>query len=153
MCCSSFLSTRLQFAIQSCESWELACYRGLDETFSLWWHSQQWPFGIVLFCLEYCIHHKISISFFFFGCDFVLQFCFSLLKPQIIWTIPYRKNIVQSFLFWTHLQDGTQVQFKSTKLQKYIAPENGGGSGSVVVVNRDSASGWETFRVCSSSQH
>ncbi|CAB4313820.1 unnamed protein product [Prunus armeniaca] len=45
------------------------------------------------------------------------------------------------------LLDGTQVQFKSTKLQKYIAPENGGGSGSVVVVNRDSASGWETFRL------
>ncbi|XP_068315828.1 probable glucan 1,3-beta-glucosidase A [Pyrus communis] len=45
------------------------------------------------------------------------------------------------------LLDGTQVQFKSTKLQKYLAAENGGGSGSTVVVNRDSASGWETFRL------
>ena len=32
-------------------------------------------------------------------------------------------------------------------IKKYLAAENGGGSGSTVVVNRDSASGWETFRV------
>ncbi|XP_060674663.1 probable glucan 1,3-beta-glucosidase A [Ziziphus jujuba] len=43
------------------------------------------------------------------------------------------------------LLDGTQVQFKSTKLQKYICPENGGGT--IVVANRTSASGWETFRL------
>ncbi|XP_062116260.1 probable glucan 1,3-beta-glucosidase A [Humulus lupulus] len=43
------------------------------------------------------------------------------------------------------LLDGTQVQFKSTKLQKYLCSENGGGT--TVVANRDSASGWETFRL------
>ncbi|PON65303.1 Fascin [Parasponia andersonii] len=43
------------------------------------------------------------------------------------------------------LLDGTQVQFKSTKLQKYLCAENGGGT--IVVANRSSASGWETFRL------
>ncbi|GAV65382.1 Cellulase domain-containing protein [Cephalotus follicularis] len=43
------------------------------------------------------------------------------------------------------LLDGTQVQFLSTKLQQYICPEKGGGS--IVVANRSSASGWETFRL------
>ncbi|KAJ7945378.1 Glucan 1,3-beta-glucosidase [Quillaja saponaria] len=43
------------------------------------------------------------------------------------------------------LLDGTQVQLFSTKLQKYLCPENGGGT--VVVANRSSASGWETFRL------
>ncbi|ESR41395.1 Mannan endo-1,4-beta-mannosidase [Citrus sinensis] len=43
------------------------------------------------------------------------------------------------------LLDGTQVQFMSTKFQKYIAAESGGGT--IVVANRTSASGWETFRL------
>ncbi|XP_027366047.1 probable glucan 1,3-beta-glucosidase A [Abrus precatorius] len=43
------------------------------------------------------------------------------------------------------LLDGTQVQFMSTKLQKYLCAENGGGS--IVVANRTKASGWETFRL------
>lgn len=41
------------------------------------------------------------------------------------------------------LLDGTQVQLMSTKFQKYLAADNGGGAG--IVANRDSASGWETF--------
>ncbi|XP_028763803.1 probable glucan 1,3-beta-glucosidase A [Neltuma alba] len=43
------------------------------------------------------------------------------------------------------LLDGTQVQLKSTKLQKFLVAENGGGAN--VLANRDSASGWETFRL------
>ncbi|KAJ7945379.1 Glucan 1,3-beta-glucosidase [Quillaja saponaria] len=43
------------------------------------------------------------------------------------------------------LLDGTQVHFFSSKLQKFLCPENGGGT--VVVANRASASGWETFRL------
>ncbi|XP_017985101.1 PREDICTED: probable glucan 1,3-beta-glucosidase A isoform X2 [Theobroma cacao] len=39
--------------------------------------------------------------------------------------------------------DGTQVQFKSVTLQKYVCAENGGGMD--VSVNRDAASSWETF--------
>ncbi|RDX58273.1 exgA, partial [Mucuna pruriens] len=43
------------------------------------------------------------------------------------------------------LLDGTQVQLKSTKLNKYLTSEDGGGA--AVVANRDSASGWETFKL------
>ncbi|KAK4256701.1 hypothetical protein QN277_006391 [Acacia crassicarpa] len=43
------------------------------------------------------------------------------------------------------LLDGTQVRLMSTKLQKYLCSENGGGT--TVVANRTSASGWETFRL------
>ncbi|XVE86747.1 hypothetical protein DITRI_Ditri18aG0058400 [Diplodiscus trichospermus] len=43
------------------------------------------------------------------------------------------------------LLDGTQVQFLSPKLNKYLCSENGGGT--VVVANRPSASTWETFRL------
>ncbi|XP_057419357.1 probable glucan 1,3-beta-glucosidase A [Lotus japonicus] len=43
------------------------------------------------------------------------------------------------------LLDGTQVQFMSTKLQKYLCAENGGGD--VVVANRTKPYGWETFRL------
>ncbi|KAF7839978.1 putative glucan 1,3-beta-glucosidase A [Senna tora] len=43
------------------------------------------------------------------------------------------------------LLDGTQIQVKSTKLQKFLVAENGGGTD--VLANRDSASGWETFRL------
>ncbi|KAE8696233.1 Helicase domain-containing protein [Hibiscus syriacus] len=39
--------------------------------------------------------------------------------------------------------DGTQVSFKSVKLQKYVCAENGGGMD--ISVYRDSASSWETF--------
>ncbi|CAA2991308.1 probable glucan 1,3-beta-glucosidase A isoform X1 [Olea europaea var. sylvestris] len=41
--------------------------------------------------------------------------------------------------------DGTEVQFKSVTLQKYISAENGGGM--KVTVDRDVASSWETFRL------
>ncbi|XP_077224799.1 putative glucan 1,3-beta-glucosidase A isoform X7 [Tasmannia lanceolata] len=40
--------------------------------------------------------------------------------------------------------DGTQVQFKSTLLQKYISAANGGGTN--VTVDRDVPSSWETFK-------
>ncbi|KAF3441031.1 hypothetical protein FNV43_RR19317 [Rhamnella rubrinervis] len=43
------------------------------------------------------------------------------------------------------LLDGTQIQLKSTKLQKYLCAEQGGGN--IIVANRSSASGWETFRL------
>ncbi|KAL2335869.1 hypothetical protein Fmac_010315 [Flemingia macrophylla] len=43
------------------------------------------------------------------------------------------------------LLDGTQVQLKSTKFNKYLASEDGGGT--TVVANRDAASGWETFKL------
>ncbi|XVF39483.1 hypothetical protein PTKIN_Ptkin01aG0038300 [Pterospermum kingtungense] len=41
--------------------------------------------------------------------------------------------------------DGTALQFKSVTTGKYLSAEQGGGS--VIVANRTSASGWETFRV------
>ncbi|XP_030535073.1 probable glucan 1,3-beta-glucosidase A [Rhodamnia argentea] len=40
------------------------------------------------------------------------------------------------------LLDGTQVQFKSTKLKKFLCAE-----GTTIVANRDRAAGWETFRL------
>ncbi|MBA0824576.1 hypothetical protein Goarm_021235 [Gossypium armourianum] len=43
------------------------------------------------------------------------------------------------------LLDGTQVQFLSTRLNKYLCAESGGGT--IIVANRASASGWETFRL------
>lgn len=43
------------------------------------------------------------------------------------------------------MQDGTQVNFKSVKLQKYVCAENGGGTD--ISVDRDAASSWETFTV------
>lgn len=41
--------------------------------------------------------------------------------------------------------DGTEVQFKSVTLQKYVSAENGGGMN--VRVDRDVPSSWETFRL------
>ncbi|XP_004502398.1 probable glucan 1,3-beta-glucosidase A isoform X1 [Cicer arietinum] len=41
--------------------------------------------------------------------------------------------------------DGTEVQFKSVTLQKYVSAENGGGMN--VTVDRDVSSSWETFRL------
>ncbi|XP_059640561.1 sporulation-specific glucan 1,3-beta-glucosidase-like isoform X4 [Cornus florida] len=41
--------------------------------------------------------------------------------------------------------DGTQVQFKSVTLQKYVSAENGGSAN--VTVDRDVPSSWETFRL------
>ncbi|XP_077224797.1 putative glucan 1,3-beta-glucosidase A isoform X5 [Tasmannia lanceolata] len=46
--------------------------------------------------------------------------------------------------------DGTQVQFKSTLLQKYISAANGGGTN--VTVDRDVPSSWETFKATSANQ-
>ncbi|KAK7247451.1 hypothetical protein RIF29_42334 [Crotalaria pallida] len=43
------------------------------------------------------------------------------------------------------LLDGTQVHFMSTKLQTYLCAEHGGGS--ILVLNRTRARGWETFRL------
>ncbi|KAJ9132935.1 hypothetical protein P3X46_033752 [Hevea brasiliensis] len=43
------------------------------------------------------------------------------------------------------LLDGTHVQLKSTKLQKYLCAENGGGTS--LVANRSIPSDWETFRL------
>lgn len=43
------------------------------------------------------------------------------------------------------MQDGTEVQFKSVTLQKYVSSENGGGMN--VSVDKDIPSSWETFRV------
>ncbi|XP_057532534.1 probable glucan 1,3-beta-glucosidase A [Amaranthus tricolor] len=44
-----------------------------------------------------------------------------------------------------NLTDGTQIQLKSVTIGKYVCAENGGGS--ILVANRTSASGWETFRL------
>ncbi|KAJ4965013.1 hypothetical protein NE237_016862 [Protea cynaroides] len=41
--------------------------------------------------------------------------------------------------------DGTQVQFKSVALQKYVSAENGGGQ--VVTVDKNVPSSWETLRL------
>ncbi|CAM8911066.1 unnamed protein product [Rhodiola kirilowii] len=41
--------------------------------------------------------------------------------------------------------DGTEVKLKSVYLGKYVCAENGGAS--VLVANRGSASGWESFRL------
>ncbi|CDP01022.1 unnamed protein product [Coffea canephora] len=41
--------------------------------------------------------------------------------------------------------DGTGLQFKSVAVGKYLAAETGGGT--IVVANRTSASGWETFKL------
>ncbi|XP_074262981.1 putative glucan 1,3-beta-glucosidase A isoform X2 [Silene latifolia] len=43
------------------------------------------------------------------------------------------------------LLDGTQVQLNSTYIGKYVSAENGGGT--ILVANRTSASGWETFKL------
>ncbi|KAK1260583.1 hypothetical protein QJS04_geneDACA013321 [Acorus gramineus] len=43
------------------------------------------------------------------------------------------------------LLDGTQVQFLSVKQGKYVCAESGGGT--IIVANRTSASGWETFKL------
>ncbi|XP_017700701.1 probable glucan 1,3-beta-glucosidase A isoform X1 [Phoenix dactylifera] len=41
------------------------------------------------------------------------------------------------------LLDGTQLQFESVTQQMYLSAEDGGGT--IIVANRTSASGWETF--------
>ncbi|KAL3514082.1 hypothetical protein ACH5RR_026799 [Cinchona calisaya] len=57
------------------------------------------------------------------------------------WMIP---NLFDGILN-KDLLDGTQVQLKSTMLNKYLSAENGGGTN--LVANRDNPSGWETFRL------
>ncbi|URD85025.1 Cellulase (glycosyl hydrolase family 5) [Musa troglodytarum] len=42
-------------------------------------------------------------------------------------------------------RDGTQLQFKSVTQQMYLCAESGGGT--IIVANRSSASGWETFKL------
>uniref|UniRef100_A0A368UHR0 DUF7910 domain-containing protein n=1 Tax=Glycine max TaxID=3847 RepID=A0A368UHR0_SOYBN len=46
--------------------------------------------------------------------------------------------------------DGTEVQFKSVTLHKYVSAENGGGMN--VTVDRDVPSSWETFRLWRASE-
>ncbi|XP_057491007.1 probable glucan 1,3-beta-glucosidase A isoform X2 [Actinidia eriantha] len=46
--------------------------------------------------------------------------------------------------------DGTEVQFKSVTLQKYVSAEEGGGMN--VTVDRDIPSSWETFRASIGNQ-
>lgn len=41
--------------------------------------------------------------------------------------------------------DGTQLQFKSVTQNSYLCAESGGGT--IIVANRSSASGWETFKL------
>ncbi|XP_030485345.2 probable glucan 1,3-beta-glucosidase A [Cannabis sativa] len=43
------------------------------------------------------------------------------------------------------LLDGTGLQFKSVTTKKYLCAESGGGT--IIVANRTSASGWETFKL------
>ncbi|KAI3952438.1 hypothetical protein MKX01_005305 [Papaver californicum] len=47
--------------------------------------------------------------------------------------------------------DGAKVRFKSLSSNKYVCAEEGGGSG-VVIVDRENASAWETFRLWRVSQ-
>ncbi|KAL7085572.1 hypothetical protein ACP275_14G288600 [Erythranthe tilingii] len=54
------------------------------------------------------------------------------IKPSLFQAIPN-----SDFL------DGTGVQFKSVTVGKYLCAESGGGT--IIVANRSSASGWETF--------
>ncbi|XP_039158266.1 probable glucan 1,3-beta-glucosidase A [Eucalyptus grandis] len=56
------------------------------------------------------------------------------------WMLPSQFDGLQG-----QLLDGTQVQFQSTKLMKFLSAENSGGA--TIVANRDQASGWETFRL------
>ncbi|KAL4192899.1 hypothetical protein AMTRI_Chr06g174280 [Amborella trichopoda] len=56
------------------------------------------------------------------------------IKPSLFDGIPNKDLLVRY---------GTQVQFKSVQLGKYLSAENGGGS--IIVANRTSASGSETF--------
>ncbi|KAL8233425.1 hypothetical protein R6Q59_019525 [Mikania micrantha] len=56
------------------------------------------------------------------------------MKPSLFDSIPNKD-----------LLDGAGLQFRSKKLNKFLAAENGGGS--TIVANRQSASTWETFRL------
>ncbi|KAL2468066.1 putative glucan 1 [Forsythia ovata] len=56
------------------------------------------------------------------------------IQPSLFYDIPNK-----DFL------DGTQLQFKSVTIGKYLSAETGGGT--IIVVNRTSASGWESFRL------
>ncbi|KAJ0499904.1 putative actin-crosslinking, fascin, glycoside hydrolase superfamily [Helianthus annuus] len=58
------------------------------------------------------------------------------MKPSLFDSIPNK-----DFL------DGAALQFKSKTIGKFLAAELGGGT--IIVANRSSASGWETFRVIS----
>lgn len=56
------------------------------------------------------------------------------IKPSLFDAIPNK-----DFL------DGTGLQFKSITTKKYLCAESGGGN--ILVANRSSASGWETFKL------
>ncbi|XP_071710821.1 probable glucan 1,3-beta-glucosidase A [Rutidosis leptorrhynchoides] len=56
------------------------------------------------------------------------------MKPSLFDSIPNK-----DFL------DGTELQFKSATIGKYLSAELGGGT--IIVANRTSASGWESFRL------
>ncbi|XP_027333458.1 probable glucan 1,3-beta-glucosidase A [Abrus precatorius] len=89
--------------------------------------------------------------------SFLLSLC--LLSPHNGQNLPYKAVNLGNWLVaegWMKpslfggivnkdLLDGTKVQFMSTKFQRYLSSEKGGGA--AVLANRDSASGWETFRL------
>ncbi|KAA8522502.1 hypothetical protein F0562_013137 [Nyssa sinensis] len=111
---------------------------------------------------EFCLVKKMAINFYM---KLLLAFyCFSWLFSLTIAqsddpNLPFKAVNLGGWLVaegWmkpslfqnipnSDLLDGTQVQFKSTMLNKYISTENGGGT--ILVANRASASGWETFRL------
>ncbi|KAF0928397.1 hypothetical protein E2562_003215 [Oryza meyeriana var. granulata] len=59
------------------------------------------------------------------------------------WILPSLRRHSQQRTPGTY--DGTQLQFKSVTQNMYLAAEQGGGT--VIVANRTSASGWETFKL------
>lgn len=75
----------------------------------------------------------------------------SAFNASIFLSFSFFIEFVEKVIGYVLFQDGTQVQLLSTKLNKYLCAENGGGT--IVVANRTSASGWETFRVCFSAKH
>ncbi|KAJ4715680.1 Glucan 1,3-beta-glucosidase [Melia azedarach] len=97
---------------------------------------------------------KVVLSFFIFS--FVISLSFA---QSSNFTLPLKSVNLGNWLVtegWMKpsrfdgipnkdLLDGTKVQLMSTKLQKYLCAENGGGT--IVVANRSSASAWETFRL------
>ncbi|KAH7565698.1 hypothetical protein JRO89_XS08G0002200 [Xanthoceras sorbifolium] len=96
----------------------------------------------------------------FFSC--VVSFAFLAQSDQP--NIPYRAVNLGNWLVtegWIEpslfaeipnndLLDGNQIQLMSTKFQKYVCAESGGGT--IVVANRTSASAWENFRVRSGTR-
>ncbi|RZC64392.1 hypothetical protein C5167_008081 [Papaver somniferum] len=66
------------------------------------------------------------------------------MKPSLFDGIPNGDMLVL-------MHDGAKVHFRSLRTNKYVCAEEGGDSGAVTV-NREKASGWETFRLWRISQ-